>query len=92
MNANRAARQVVDACQRGDAEVVLSLPAKLLVKLHGLAPLATVDLLSLANRFLPAPGAGGNVTRKGKDSVSKASLSWLTSLGDRAAEQNNEVA
>ena len=92
MNANRAARQVVDACQRGDAEVVLSLPARLLVKLHDLTPLATADLLSLANRLLPAPGTEGNEARKGKDSVSKVSPSWLTNLGDRAAEQNNEVA
>ncbi|HZQ94650.1 MAG TPA: SDR family NAD(P)-dependent oxidoreductase, partial [Candidatus Sulfotelmatobacter sp.] len=28
MNANRAARQVVDACARGDSEVILTMPAK----------------------------------------------------------------
>src|SRR5438105_6875199 len=29
MSVERAARQILDACKRGDAEVVLSLPAKL---------------------------------------------------------------
>src|SRR3954453_8374357 len=36
MSAERAARQIIAACKRGDAETVLSLQAQLAVKFHGL--------------------------------------------------------
>ena len=38
MDADRAARQIVSAVKRGDAEKVLTAPANLLAKAHGLAP------------------------------------------------------
>lgn len=92
MSARRAARQIVAACARGSAEVVLSVPAKLAAKVHGLAPGTTADLLSLVNRFLPGPGGIGSEKRTGEQSFSKASPSWATKLSERAAEENNEVA
>ena len=92
MSARRAARQIVSACARGSAEVVLSVPAKLAAKVHGVAPGTTADLLSLVNRFLPGPGGIGSEKRTGEQSFSKASPSWATKLNERAAEQNNEVA
>ena len=33
----RAARRILNACRYGEAEVILSLPAKLAVMLHGIA-------------------------------------------------------
>jgi hypothetical protein len=39
--------------------VVLSLPAKVAVKLHGLFPGTTTDLLGLMNVLLPPPGGIG---------------------------------
>jgi len=92
MSAKRAARQIVNACQRGDAEVVLSLPAKLAVKFHGLAPATTASFLSLVNRMLPPPGGIGTEVRTGEQSFSDVSPSWLTTLNERAAQRNNEVA
>jgi NAD(P)-dependent dehydrogenase (short-subunit alcohol dehydrogenase family) len=92
MSANRAARQVVDACARGDAEVVLSMPAKLATIMHGLFPDLTVDLLGVINRFLPGPGGIGTEMRTGKQSRSKASPNWATALNERAAQQNNQIA
>jgi NAD(P)-dependent dehydrogenase (short-subunit alcohol dehydrogenase family) len=92
-NAERAARQIITACRHGDAEVVLSLPAKFATMLHGLSPGCTADLLSLANTLLlPAPGGIGTAQRPGKESASRLSPSWLTRLSDNAAQRNNEHA
>lgn len=92
MSARRAARQVVAACRRGSAEVVLSLPAKFAARVHGMAPGTTTDFLSLVNRWLPGPGGIGSEARTGEQSFSSASPSWLTTLNENAAKQNNEVA
>jgi NAD(P)-dependent dehydrogenase (short-subunit alcohol dehydrogenase family) len=91
MSAERAASQIIAACQRGDAEVVLSVQAQLAVKFHGLFPGLTADMLGLVNRLLPGPGGIGRKRAKGKDSQSSLSPSLLTSLSDQAAQRNNEV-
>jgi short-subunit dehydrogenase len=92
MSANRAARQVVDACARGDAEVVLSMPARVATLFHGLLPDLTVDILGVINRYLPAPGGIGTDVRTGKQSRSKGAPTWVTALNERAARENNQIA
>lgn len=92
ISAHRAARSIVDACARGDAEVVLSVPAKLATLIHGVFPDITTDILGLINQLLPAPGGIGTEARSGKQSKSKAAPSWVTALNERAAEQNNQIA
>ena len=63
ISAERAARQIVRATQRGAAECILSLPANILGRMHGLCPGTTSNLLSIANRFLPgAEGAPATST------------------------------
>lgn len=91
MSAERAARQIIAACRRGDAEVVLSLPAKAAAKFHGLFPGLTADLLGLVNRLLPGPGGIGEERAKGKESGSMLTPSPLTALSDRASRRNNEL-
>jgi hypothetical protein len=54
MDAERAARRVVAAARRGEAEVILSLPANVAVRAHGLFPGLVTDLLGLAGRIIPA--------------------------------------
>src|SRR5947207_4543781 len=49
MAAERAARQIVRAAKRGEAERILSLPANLLASFHGLLPGATAGLLRLVH-------------------------------------------
>jgi NAD(P)-dependent dehydrogenase (short-subunit alcohol dehydrogenase family) len=89
--AERSAAQIIAACKRGDAEVVLSLPAKLATTVHGLFPGWTTDVLGLANTLLlPKPGGIGTAQLPGKHSSSQLSPSWLTTLSDRAAQRNNE--
>jgi short-subunit dehydrogenase len=90
--AESAARQIVSACQHGDAELVISLPAKAAVLFHGIFPGLTTDILALSNRFLPAPGGIGTEQRRGRDSESPATRSPATFLSRQAALRNNEVA
>ena len=93
MSARRAACQIVNACVRGTAEVVLSLPAKFAVKVHGVFPGMTTNILGLANQLLPSAISDGRERepKTGKESFSEVSPSWLTALNERAAEQNNQI-
>jgi len=92
MAAESAARQIIRACKRGEAEVILSVPAQFAVTFHGLFPGLTADLLGVVNRWLPRAGAGGQEGKPGRDSESAWSPSWLTTLTERAAQRNNEMA
>ncbi len=91
MKVQRAARQIIAACKHGEAEVTLSIQAKVAAVFHGVFPGTTADLLGLVNRFLPGPGGIGEHKAKGKDSSSFISPSILTTLNDKAALRNNEV-
>jgi short-subunit dehydrogenase len=91
MQAERAARQIITACKRGKAEVILSFQAKLAVFFHGLFPGLTADILGLINRLLPGPGGVGSERVRGADSQSSLSPSWLTKLNEEAAARNNEM-
>ncbi len=91
MDASRAARQIINACRYGRAELTLSLPAKLAVLIDALAPELTADVMSLAARLLPSPGGVGRATIEGCHSTSAWSPSVLTTLNERAAEENNQL-
>ena len=60
-------------------------------KFHELFPGLTADINGLFNRMLPDAGPTGTGARLGKQSSSKWAPSWLTTLNDRAARENNEV-
>ena len=91
ISAESAARQIVRACKRGDGEVVLSLQAKLAVAFHSLFPEVTTDMMSFVNRLLPTPGGIGVQTAKGYESESSLTRSWLTTLDEEAAKENNQI-
>ncbi|MBD2770019.1 SDR family oxidoreductase [Hymenobacter sp. BT664] len=93
MNAEQAARQIWNACRRGDGEIILSLPAKLLAAFHGLLPGTTTNILSWLNRALPATGesAAANARRTGYESETAITRSPLTALTRKAAAKNNEA-
>lgn len=92
MDADRAARQIVAACRRGSAQVVLSVPFKIAARVQGLMPATTADVLGLVNRALPSPGGIGTTRARGYESSTPVSESFLTAMNKRAAERNNEVA
>lgn len=92
--AERAARQIVAAARRGDAELVISTQALLAVKFRALFPELTADLLAATNLLLPASrGADSIGARRAKGEASESALSpsLLTTLNEWAAERNNEL-
>ncbi|MBN9118496.1 MAG: SDR family oxidoreductase [Planctomycetes bacterium] len=91
MGAGRAARQILSACARGDAEAVLGLPAKVAVAARAMCPNLVADALALVNRVvMPEPGGIGNAAVRGRDSRGKLPAA-ATALVDRAAAANNEL-
>ncbi len=91
MSAERAARKIIDACRYGDAEVVLSLPGKLAALANGVAPGLVSDISGWVNRLLPGPGGIRQQAARGWESESNVAPSWLTTLTERAARENNEM-
>jgi NAD(P)-dependent dehydrogenase (short-subunit alcohol dehydrogenase family) len=92
IGAERAARQIVDACRHGDPELTISLPAKVAVLASAIAPTVFAEIMAAAVRFLPGPaGADGDRLERGKDAESAWAPSVVTTLSDRAAEANNEL-
>jgi NAD(P)-dependent dehydrogenase (short-subunit alcohol dehydrogenase family) len=91
MDADRAARQILDSIRRGEAERVLSVPARIAAMARALAPEVTASVLASVNRLLPSSDEAGTRGRKGEASASALSPSVLTVLGDRAARRNNQV-
>jgi NAD(P)-dependent dehydrogenase (short-subunit alcohol dehydrogenase family) len=90
IDARRAARQIIEACRRGDPQLVISIQAKLIALLTEVFPNISARALKLMNQMLPAPtGSGGDETKTGWESQSPLAPSLLTRLSDRAAEENN---
>jgi short-subunit dehydrogenase len=88
MSARRAARQIVNATRRGDAEIILTPQAQLAARFHGLFPGTTTEILGLMNRLLP-DGVGSERVI-GKESETAASRSFLTALNQRAARDYHQ--
>ena len=87
--ARRAARRIVRAVERGEAEVTLTVHAKLLARANGVAPGLTADVLALVRRLLPdADGPTENV--RGGEIESPVDDSVLTVFGRRAARAYNQ--
>src|SRR5579872_5184049 len=84
ISARRAARQVVAATRRGDAELVISIQAQLLAHFNGLFPGLTADILGIVNRFLPSGEGAGTSAHRGGESETSITQSFLTVLGQRA--------
>jgi NAD(P)-dependent dehydrogenase (short-subunit alcohol dehydrogenase family) len=91
IKAERAARQIIDACKRGQAELVISVQAKAAATFDFLLPELSADLLAGVNRLLPKSGGLEDGQAKGSESTSAWSPSWLTALNEQAALENNEI-
>jgi short-subunit dehydrogenase len=91
ISANRAAAQIIDAFRHGQANLTISLQAKLAAKVHGLFPSLTGEIGALLNYLLPPPGGIGSRRARGADSESSMTKSPLTRLTDEAAMANNEI-
>lgn len=92
ISAERAAGRIVRACAAGEAEVVLSMPAKAAVEFHAMFPGITADILAVVNKLLPRADGSETEARTGKQSYSEVSPSWITALNERAARSNNQIS
>ena len=92
ISAESAARRIVAACRRGDAEVLFPIPAKLASLVNAVAPGFTAGVLATFDRLLPKADSAGSARRRGAESQSWLSPSWITRLGDRAARKYNQIA
>lgn len=88
--AETAARQIMDACRYGKAEVTLGLNAKLISTLHGLFPGTVTDIMGFINQFLPGPGGIGQKAVRGYESETVLTESVLNAPNQEAAKKNNE--
>lgn len=94
MNAEEAARQIVQATKQGEAERILSIPANLLARFHGLFPGVTSDLLGIVSSLLLPYGQStdgstieGRAVQAELSPARKQLLDFLTVLGRQAAQQ-----
>ena len=93
LSAETVAAEIIDAARYGEAERVVSLPAKFAVLVHGLFPGLTADALAFINTLLPNPSPEGQNSplRQGKELETPLTQSLLTTLTDQAAQRNNEL-
>ena len=91
ISAETAARRIIEACRRGDAEVLFPITARLAAVANAVAPTATSALLGAVDWLLPGPGKRPQERHRGAESQSWLSTSWLTRLGDSAARTYNQL-
>ncbi len=95
ISAERAARSIVRATKRGAAESILSVPANILARLHGLVPEMTAPILALINRLvLPSAAGGSGELTSGHDAERQLNSKihrGLTVMGRSAARDLNEA-
>lgn len=92
MDAERAAKVIVGATKRGEAERILTFPAIVASVAHGIAPGLTTDALALVNRYvLPAPnGTAGMAAKRGTEIEPREGpvIQRLLGFGKSAASTN----
>jgi NAD(P)-dependent dehydrogenase (short-subunit alcohol dehydrogenase family) len=94
ISAERAARQIISACRYGDAELIITVQAKMAVLARTVAPELFLETMAVINRLLPGPSpSNGDEARPGRESESDAAgpTQPLTAPTYRAAERNNEM-
>lgn len=87
----RAARQIVEACRYGKAELIITPQARLLHLANSIFPNITAEVLGLISRSLPSTRPGeGNALKRGWQSHSFMAPSVLTRTADRVIRRNQE--
>lgn len=91
IHSTRAARQIVDACAAGQAELILTPQARAAVVFQALMPEVFAFLAGVASRALPAPtSALGDEGLPGDVSRPSGLPEWVVAAGDHAAWRNLE--
>jgi NAD(P)-dependent dehydrogenase (short-subunit alcohol dehydrogenase family) len=91
MSAQRAARQIIEACRNGNPDLTTTIQARLAIVASTLFPGLFARSLQLAVRLLPGPqGERGDEARTGWECQSAFTRSPIMAPMYRAAEENNE--
>lgn len=90
MNAERAARRLVQATMRRRPEVVLTPLAQLGIRAHALAPATSLRLVAVVNRLLPRPGGSPALVPDHAVAPRRGLLARLTSRDRVAASRLHE--
>lgn len=91
-SSHRAARQIIDACRYGQAELIITPQARLLQLANCLFPNLTAEIMGALARILPGTAPGeGDALKRGWQSQSALAPSILTRPSDRMVEPNNEA-
>ncbi len=90
VSVKQAAREILDACQAGEIERVISWQAKLALFAYSRAPRLVVGFLATVGRLLPDSG-GSTEHRSGSQSETPFTRSWIDALGHRASETQRET-
>jgi len=88
MGAERAARQILAASERGVAEAVIPFTVRQISRAAALAPGTTVAAMALANRALPP--ASSRSAKQGSELPLPPAVRTAVRLSERAADRNNE--
>jgi NAD(P)-dependent dehydrogenase (short-subunit alcohol dehydrogenase family) len=92
--AERAARQILEACRYGDPTLTITVNAKVAAAANAVMPATMARVMMLVTRLLPsAAGESGNELKKGLENEARTpwTPSIVTTLTDRAAIANNEA-
>jgi short-subunit dehydrogenase len=91
ISAERAAKKIVEATRRNQAELTVGWQAQALIHGHGVSPGLAARALALVNQLLPKAQDGHAIRKKGHESESAVTRSPLTALGRRAAQRYNQM-
>jgi hypothetical protein len=91
MDAERAARRLVEAALRGRPEIILTPLAKLGVRFHALAPSTSLRVVSLVARLLPGASGSGKPVPGHAIGRQPGWFDRLTGRDRRAAERWHEL-
>lgn len=94
MDAERAARLIVDAVERGDTKLTLTLAANVLERAHGAGSGAVSGVLGLVNRLLLPTADRPNEPLLGREIQARMGagvLDWLTTLGTASARKFHQL-
>lgn len=88
MSAERAAKLILNAAARGQADAVIPFTYRQLSKLAALAPNASIATLAAVNTLLPGPRT--RFATQGKQMPLPTLVRGVAGLNERAAEKNNQ--
>lgn len=92
ISAERAASLILRSIRRGDAEVILGAPAKMIAAATALMPETSAEIAALVDTYLlPTTGSSGFTKRRGYQCRTSFVPSFVTRSIDDAALKNNEV-